>query len=196
MPLQNWNSDWQTASYLLHVFRQGQVGCCSDAKAGGPTLAPNSFPEHPLEQPEDLEDAKEAWKHVYFRLLKLYITLDVHPRIRIFLSQNEEEANWLGNSSRFSSAFTISGNFLSGLYGRTWLVITASYSLRVCSDQRSDLVHSSCTFRAGSWQASFPPPMWIWEWTEHIRHAGDQGLMLLTYSCSVKIKARKPFGWI
>jgi len=49
MPLQNWNSDSQTASCLVHIFGHGQVGCCSGAKAGGPTLAPNPFPEHPLE---------------------------------------------------------------------------------------------------------------------------------------------------
>lgn len=166
------------------------------AKAGGPTLAPNPFPECPLEQPEDLEDAEAASKRVYFHLLKLYVALDVHPRIWVFLSQNEEKAKWLGNSSRFYSSFTISGNFLSGLYGRTWLVITVSYSLRVCIDQHSDLVHSLCTFRAGSWQASFPPRMWIWEWTERIQHPGDQGIEILTYSCSVKIKARKASAWI
>lgn len=51
-----------------------------------------------------------------FCLLKLYVTLDVYPTIRVFLSQNKEEANWLDNSSRFYSAFDISGNFLSGLY--------------------------------------------------------------------------------
>lgn len=34
------------------------------------------------------------------------------------------------------------------------------------------------------------------EWTECIRHPGEQGFVLLTYSCSVKIKARKPLGWI
>lgn len=112
MPLQNWNSDCQTASCLLHIFGQGQVGCCSGAKAGGPTLAPNPFPERPLERPGDLEEAKEASKRVYFRLLRLYVTLDVHPRIRVFLCQKEEEANWLGNSSRFYSAFTLSGNWL------------------------------------------------------------------------------------
>lgn len=51
-----------------------------------------------------------------FCLLKLYVTLVVHPTIWVFLSQNKEEANWLDNSSRFYSAFDISGNFLSGLY--------------------------------------------------------------------------------
>lgn len=51
-----------------------------------------------------------------FCLLKLYVTLDGRPRIWVFLSKNKEEANWLYNSSRFYSAFDISGNFLSCLY--------------------------------------------------------------------------------
>lgn len=165
MPLQNWNADCQTASCLLHKFGQGQVGCCSGAKAGGPTRAPNPFPEHPLEWPEDLEDAKEASKHVNFCLLKMYIILNVHPRVWVFLSQNEEEANWLGKSSRFYAAFTISGNFMYGLYDRVWLTITVSYTLKDCSDHE----HSVCTFRAASGQDSFPPLIWIWEGTECIQ---------------------------
>lgn len=52
------------------------------------------------------------------------------------------------------------------------------------------------SLRAGSWQAIFPSVMCLPEWTDTIHHAWDQGLVFLTFSCSVKIKARKAFAWM